>query len=185
MYKGGTAQDKERVDSLKRYTVKADGGNESTVHAGTRGDKTNLANFALRFLTAVPGSEAWDSITRTDMANFAALVMGLPIPSSTGMPLPTLCNCGQPLDPYGHHRLTCPSWMALRAKTKIAHDRMLLGLADSFRSCDVACTMDLTQVPPHQHCCRQGDMFFPDQLLAKSNLPIVADLSICHPFSGD
>ena len=77
MYKGGNAQDKERVDSLKRYTVKADGGNESTVHAGTRGDKTNFANFALRFLTAVPGSEAWDSITRTDMANFATLVMGL------------------------------------------------------------------------------------------------------------
>ena len=28
-------------------------------------------------------------------------------------------------------------------------------------------------------------MFFPNQLLAKSNLPVVADLSICHPFSGD
>ena len=28
-------------------------------------------------------------------------------------------------------------------------------------------------------------MFFPDQLLAPSKLPLVADLSICHTFSGD
>ena len=62
---------------------------------------------------------------------------------------------------------------------------MLLGMADSFRSCDVACTTDLKQVSTHQHRRRQGDMFFPDQLLAKSNLPVVADLSICHPFPGD
>ena len=28
-------------------------------------------------------------------------------------------------------------------------------------------------------------MFFPGHLLAKSNLPVVADLFICHPFPGD
>ena len=73
----------------------------------------------------------------------------------------------------------------MNAKAKQGHDNMVLALADAIRSCDVECTADLKQVPSHRYTQRRGDLYLTGLKLAKTGYPVIADVSICHPVSGE
>jgi len=150
----------------------------------TRGDKTELSATHLSWLNVAPGSPKYDAFPRHLFVLYIRLLLGLTVPEILApTALSGRCGCcaaDSPLDPAGHHQLTCKGWCGPTFKR--GHNHVVNSLVDAARSAGTPCTAQPKRVPTHPHSNKQGDLLA--ELDSGTGKHIVADVTVCHPVVG-
>lgn len=175
---GLTDEGKARTKHLSKQTIKAQGTeNETAVYLqgiGNFDEEQELYHSPLAFLTHTESL-----VERYPKDLFAVLfsyLLGLPAPSCLQRRGTSRCEaCNQPLDMFGHHRMTCKSTAAYHS----AHTQLASAFAEIARKSGVPYTDK--GVPSHLTTNKVGDALCN---LSSDCRQLIMDYTVVHPRYG-
>jgi hypothetical protein len=176
---GLTSEGKTRTKHLSKQTIKAHGTDDETAAylqgiAGFSEDQ-ELYHSPLTFLTHTESLE--ERFPRDVFAVVLSYLLGLPVASCLQKRETTRCEaCDEPLDRFGHHRMTCKK----TAMCNASHTQLAKAFADIARKSGVPYSDK--GVPSHLTSSKKvGDALC---ILSSDSRQLVLDYSIVHPRHG-
>jgi hypothetical protein len=174
--------DRARIQHLSTITCSAHsepGSPSEILDPLLKGDTTELTASANSWVAVVPGSKIHDAFPRHQFVAFIHLLLGIPQAKSPHSH--TICACLTPIDPDGHHTLTCKTWVGNSAIR--GHDLVVHSLEDIARTTGLSCSSNTRTVPTHRNTNHRGDIIF--GIAGRLFSDMVGDVSIAHMAVGN
>ena len=177
---GLTDEGKKRTQHLSRQSISASAGPDADDTAkylqgiAKFPDDLKLQHSPLAFICHTASLS--ENFPRDVFAVLFCYLLGLRAPLCLQNSNTVVCEgCGQPMDPHGHHRITCRKTCSYLA----AHTQLAAAFADNARMSGVPYSNK--NVPGHLITDKVGDALIN---LSNDSKQLVLDFTVVHPVSG-